>query len=196
MTALDAGGGGMHANAGPAEERATQVPTALAVLLVVLSLLVAGGAWVAVATRGGGDAAAPPVVPAERVLPDTLVGLPTTSHLTGPEAVDAVTGLHLGDVPVDAAEVADYAGGRVLVWVSWSTSEPADALVRRMTARIAEGGTPFSAPRVPARLNGVWVTVGSGQTHFYFARDGGVWWLAAEPDLARAAVAELLEVAG
>jgi hypothetical protein len=73
---------------------------------------------------------------------------------------------------------------------------PAEELVKRMTVRIAEGGTPFSAPRAPARLDGVWVTVGGGQTHFYFARDGGVWWLAADPDLARAAVTELLEVAG
>ncbi len=185
----------MHTDAGPAEERATQVPTALAALLVALSLLVAGGAWVAVATRGDRTEASAPVTAAELVLPSTLAGLPTTSHLTGPQAVDAVTGRHLGEVPVDAAEIADYGGGQVLVWVSWSTAVPAEDLVRRMTARIAEGGTPFSAPRSPAGLDGVWVTVGNGQTHFYFARSGGVWWLAARPNLARAAVTELLEVA-
>lgn len=175
------------------------VPTTLAVLLAVLSLLVAGAAWVAVASRGE-SARVPQADPGQglfgEVLPSTLVGLPTTTHLTGREAVEAVTGLHLGDVPVDAAEVADYGGGRALVWVSWSVDERADALVQRMRARIAAGGTPFRPPRVLAGMPGVWATVGNGQTHFYFARDGAVWWLAAEPDLARAAVTELLEVAG
>jgi hypothetical protein len=188
----------MHANAGPAEERAAQVPTALAVVLVVLSLLVAGGAWVAVATRGDRSAseALAPAAADVTVLPSTLAGLPTTTHLTGAEAVDAVTGLHVGDVPVDAAEIADYGGGKVLVWVSWSTASSAEDLVKEMTVKIAQGGTPFSAPREPARYDGVWVTVGNGQTHFYFARRDAVWWLAADPDLARTAVTELLGVAG
>ena len=185
----------MHANADPVDGRhepSPQVPTALAVLLVVLSLLVAGGAWVAVATRGG-DAG--PDAAAAEVLPSTLAGLPTTMHLTGPEAVTAASELHIGDVPVDAAEIADYGGGQIVVWVSWS-AEPAEDLVGRMTMAIAEGGTPFSTPRPSGAGDGVWATVGDGQTHLYFARGGAVWWLAADADLARAAVIELLEVAG
>lgn len=188
----------MHAHTEHPQDQGTRVPTSLAVTLVVLSFLVAGAAWVAVATRDDGATPAEPLAtsPFAEVLPPSLAGLPTTTHLTGAEAVEAVTGLHLGEVPVDAAEISDYGAGRVLVWVSWSASASADALVRQMTARIAQGDTPFRAPRVPVRMPGVWVTVGNGQTHFYFARDGAVWWLAAEPDLARAAVAELLEVAG
>jgi hypothetical protein len=191
----------MHVNADPVggrPEPSAQVPTAVAILLVVLSLLVAAGAWVAVATRGdgertnaeGGEAAVAP-----QVLPPTLGGLPGTVHLTGAEAVTTVTGLHIGDVPVDAAEIAEYGGGQVIVWVSWS-DEPADVLVDEMTLAIAEGGTPFSTPRRSAAGDGVWATVGNGQTHLYFARQDAVWWLAADEDLAREAITELLEVAG
>jgi hypothetical protein len=186
----------MHVNADPRSGRtepSAQVPTALAVLLVVLSLLVAAGAWVAVATRGGDGSGAQ--APAPEVLPSALAGLPATVHLTGGEAVATVRDLHLGDVPVDAAEVVDYGGGRLVVWVSWS-DQPADALVDQMTMAIARGGTPFSTPRPSGAGEGVWATVGNGQTHLYFARDGAVWWLAADAELARAAVAELLEVAG
>jgi hypothetical protein len=193
----------MHANADPVDGRhepSPQVPTALAVLLVVLSLLVAGGAWVAVATRGGdaeagSEDAQTATAAAPRALPSTLADLATTTHLAGPEAVTVVTELHIGDVPVDAAEIADYGGGQILVWVSWS-AEPAEDLVDRMTLAIAEGGTPFSTPRPSGAGDGVWATVGNGQTHLYFARDGAVWWLAADADLAREAVTELLEVAG
>jgi hypothetical protein len=191
----------MNANVDPVAGRpepSAQVPTAVAVLLVVLSLLVAGGAWVAVATRGdagaaGGEAGADAAPP--QVLPATLAGLPATVHLTGAEAVTTVTELHIGDVPVDAAEIVDYGGGQVIVWVSWS-DESADVLVDEMTLAIAGGGTPFSTPRPSAAGNGVWATVGNGQTHLYFARDGAVWWLAADEDLARGAITELLEVAG
>jgi hypothetical protein len=186
----------MQANADPMQGRpepVAQVPTALAVVLVVLSLLVAGGAWVAVATRGGDGSGAQ--ARSSRVLPSTLAGLPTTVHLTGAEAVTTVTDLHIGDVPVDAAEIVDYGGGRLVVWVSWS-DEPADVLVDEMTTAIAEGGTPFSMPRPSGAGEGVWATVGNGQTHLYFARGDAVWWLAADGDLARRAIAELLEVAG
>ena len=178
---------------------APSVPTPIAALLVVLSLLVAGAAWVA-ANRHGGPAPIPPTAPAagsfREVLPPSLAGLPVTTHLTGREAVDAVMGLHIGEVPVDAAEIADYGGGRVQVSVSWTTAEPAPALVARMTERIGAGDTPFLPPHRVRRLPGVWTTSGNGQTHYYFAREGGVWWLGADPALADDAVVELLEVAG
>jgi hypothetical protein len=110
--------------------------------------------------------------------------------------VDVVTRLHLGDVPVDAAEVADYGGGQVAVWVSWSSSVDAPTLVERMTDRIAEGGTPFAVPVAVERPDGAYRTRGNGQVHYYWARAGGVWWLAADRALAPTALDELAAGAG
>lgn len=177
--------------AGPDERR---VSTPIAVTLLVLSLAVAASAVVAVSLRSPDPAptAANPAAPTFlSVLPPELAGLPGTAHLTGSEAVEAVTGLHVGDVPVDMAEVARYGGGRIVVWVSWSAREPAGGLVERMTERIAEGGTPFSSPKAARGLEGLYVTEGNGQIHYYWAHDGGVWWLAADRGLARPAVVEL-----
>lgn len=181
------------------------VPTALAVVLVTLSLLVAGTAVVAVARRAHGSAAASVVASpeiatgtgtADGMLPASLAGLPATARITGTEAVDVVTGLHFGDVPVDEAEVAEYGGGRAIVWLSWSASVSAAALVARMTDRIAAGDTPFSSPRKVSSLRGVYATAGNGQVHYYFSRGGAVWWLAADRGLARRALAEVLGAAG
>ena len=177
---------------------APSAPTWLALLLVALSLVVAGAAVVAVASRsddGAAPAAVAPVAVAD-VLPSALAGLPTTVHLSGPEAVEAVTSLHLGDVPVHAAEVADYGGGQIVVWVSWSASEDAPTLVEQMTDRIAEGGTPFAIPVAAEQPDGAYTTKGNGQIHYYWAQDGGVWWLAADRALAQAALDELAGSAG
>jgi hypothetical protein len=156
---------------------------------MVLSLLVAAGAWAAVAVGRGSP---PPAGAgtADRVLPPRLAGLPITTHVGGEDAVRAVVELHIGDVPVDGAEVGAYGGGRIRAWVSWAATEPAPELVERMTRRIAEGGTPFSRP--VERRPGVWETVGLGRTHVYFAREGRVWWVEADEELLRAALRELL----
>ncbi len=178
------------------------VPTGLAVTLVVLSLVVAGAAVVAVARRAeppsqpaAGASVGNPVATGEGVLPSTLGGLPATVHVTGQDAVDVVAGLHLGDVPVDEAEVAEYGSGREVVWVSRSGTVSADTLVTQMTDRIAQGDTPFSTPRKVPTLRGVFRTVGNDQVHYYFARGEAVWWLAADRALARQALAEILGAA-
>lgn len=183
----------MGSSTSTVRREAPSAPTWLALLLVVLSLAVAGAAVVAVAGRS--DEAPTPVAEApvaSEVLPSSLAGLPATVHLNGPEAVEAVTSLHIGDVPADAAEVADYGGGQIVVWVAWSASEDAATLVERMTDRIAEGGTPFAIPVPAERPEGAFMTRGIGQVHYYWAQDGGVWWIAADRALAQGALDELV----
>ncbi len=180
-----------------ANRNSSTVPTWLALLLVTLSLGVAAGAVVAVARGSGpGDPSTEVASVGADVLPSVLAGLPTTVHLRGPEAVEAIARLHIGDVDVDAAEISDYGGGRIVVWVSWSASEGAAAQVERMTARIGEGGTPFSTPETAEAPDGAYVTTGNGQVHYYWAQDGGVWWLAADRGLAQAALDDLIGDAG
>lgn len=173
-------------------------PTWLALVLVALSVAVAVAAVVAVARRSGNGAPVADAAPTEatQVLPSSLAGLPTTVHLSGQEAVDAVTDLHIGDVPVHAAEVADYGGRQVVVWVAWSVDEDAATMVQQMTDEITQGGTPFAIPAPAEGRPGTYVTRGIGQVHYYWPQDGGVWWLAADRALAEPALDELVGATG
>ena len=98
-----------------------------------------------------------------------------------------------------SAEIAMYRGpaGEAMVWVARGTDE-ADAtdLTRRMVDSISSGGSPFAQPRRVAGTAGVWTTNGMGQVHFFFSRGDAVWWLSADPNNAREALAQLLEFAG
>ena len=129
-------------------------------------------------------------------LPATLAGAPMTNELTGQQAIQQIASLHGRDMPVVSAEIGQYANG-LTVWMSIE-SDPAGAadMVVRMGERIAGGGSPFELPKPFAAAPGVWITHGMGQTHFFFARGDAVWWLAAEPRLARSALSELIAAAG
>ncbi len=131
------------------------------------------------------------------ILPRTLAGLPMTEEVTGPDAVSEVAKLHGSDFPISSAEIAQYAGGRAMVWVSMSADAATSAtMAEDMAARIAEGGSPFDPPKALPGEEGVWVTHGRGQVHYFFARGDEVWWLSADRGIARLALSEVLEVAG
>ncbi len=133
---------------------------------------------------------------ASALLPRSLAGLRATDGVTGPEAVQQVSQLHGADFPIVSAEIATYegSGGTVTVWVARSADEAGAAdMTGRMAERISEGGSPFDPPRPLAGERGVWVTHGMGQVHYFFARGDAVWWLSADPGVAREALARVLE---
>ncbi len=133
---------------------------------------------------------------AARMLPPTLAGMPVSVDLTGTQAEQQVAKLHDADFPMRAAEIGQYGGGRATVWMSEAPDATSAATqVERMAERIAGGGSPFDPPEPLPDVQGVWVTRGMGQVHYFFARGSGVWWLSADRHLARRALSEILEVA-
>ena len=129
-------------------------------------------------------------------LPATLAGSTITDEVTGAQAIQQIASLHGTDLPIEAAEIGQYANGRVTVWMSIEPDAAgASDMVMRMSERIAGGGSPFAPPRPLAAEPGVWSTRGMGQMHFFFASGDVVWWLAADPDLARSALSELIDAA-
>ena len=131
-----------------------------------------------------------------RLLPSRLGALDLAWSLTGAEALRQVAGLHVGRFPLATAEVAGY-GPDTTVWVAIPAgTTPAHALVTEMTEAIAKGGSPFDTPAPLEGRPGVWQTTGAGQQHLFFARNGAVWWLAADETAAPDALAALLSEVG
>jgi len=130
------------------------------------------------------------------VLPGTLAGLELTGSVTGPDAVRQVSALHDEQFPITSAEVARYASGRAMVWVSWSAdAATAKTMVEQMAAKISQGGSPFDEPEPLSGEKGVWVTRGMGQEHFFFSKGNAVWWISADGRIARRALSEIQRVA-
>ncbi|GBC87755.1 hypothetical protein HRbin12_01773 [bacterium HR12] len=131
------------------------------------------------------------------LLPEELAGQRLTEHVEGPEAITAVQRLHGAEIPLTEAEVAVYGNGLATIWRSGAPdAATATEQVELMRERIADGGSPFDTPHPVPGHAGVYATRGMGLRHFFFARGTSVWWLAADPDIARSALLETLEVAG
>lgn len=129
-----------------------------------------------------------------RALPQSISGYALASQLTGPEAVTEISNLHLAGFPIEWAEVGWYGNGEIAAWVSRGPADgpSAEEMVNRMAARIGKGDTPFTPPQEMTGLKGVWTTEGAGQVHYFFAADGKVLWLSADPGLGEPALTELL----
>jgi hypothetical protein len=145
----------------------------------------------------GTNGAMPGMSRSDDPLPATLAGAPMTNEVTGPQAIRQIASLHGTDMPIESAEIGQYADGRLTVWMSTGADAAGAAdMVVRMGERISGGGSPFTPPRPFAAEPGVWSTRGMGQMHFFFASGDAVWWLAADPGLARSALSELIVAAG
>lgn len=142
---------------------------------------------------GSADGAMPAVSRSDDPLPATLAGASMTDEVTGPQAIRQIASLHGTDFPIVSAEIGQYADGRLTVWMSTESDAAGAAdMVARMGERISGGGSPFAPPRPFEAEPGVWITRGMGQVHFFFARGDAVWWLTADPSLARSALSELM----
>ncbi len=156
-----------------------------------------GGENGAMPVMGGSGGAMPAMSRSDDPLPATLAGAPLTNEVIGSQAIEQIASLHGRDMPVVSAEIGQYANGRLTVWMSTESDAAGAAdMVVRMSERISGGGSPFAPPRPFTAEPGVWTTRGMGQTHIFFARGDTVWWLAADPSLARAALSELIDAAG
>lgn len=179
--------------------RARTVPVAVITGIVVVASVAT--AWALSGRQTGAvmaDMAGMPGVGRDTIsklwIPDSVAGQPMTASVQGQEAIAQVAALHGSTFPVTDAAVATYAGGRVTIWVSAAPDAGAAARqVETMTGRIDGGTSPFAVPEPLRGEPGVFTTSGMGQRHFYFASARTVWWIAADPAIARRALTEILE---
>jgi len=115
----------------------------------------------------------------EAPLPDRIAGLALVDYVRGNEAVAAMSQLHINGIALTGGYIGHYEGGAT-VWVGIATDEgQAREMLRAMTERIAEGGTPFSAPQ-PLEMDGrtVYMVLGEGRRqHFYYQEGRALVWV-------------------
>ncbi len=127
-------------------------------------------------------------------IPNSLAGVPLTAQVTGDEALTAIARLHGKRFPLVDGIMGMYGDNAAMIWAS-GTWLPimAEKQVDAMTNRIAEGKSPFT-PIETRKISGttVYVLRWMGQLHFYFQYKQQVIWLAANTDIADAALTDLL----
>ncbi len=134
-------------------------------------------------------------------VPESLAGLALVDEVTGPQALTEVEHLHgkpLG-AGLDSAWIARYGQqGEATLWISRSNrEEDAVEMLDRMTVLIADGGTPFTGLEdIGEDAAPVYQLDGMGQRHYYFRSGTDLYWLAAPPAQAEAALQELLTSSG
>ena len=134
--------------------------------------------------------------PASLTLPEQLAGLPLSSQMTGPQAVTDFSNLHGERFPLTSGAVGFYGNNRATIWVAGAPlSLMAARLVTAMRDKIAEGNSPFTTSgEYQDNKRTIYALEGMGQKHFYFQSHNLVIWLAADADIADAAIQQLKEI--
>ena len=134
--------------------------------------------------------------PAGLILPDQLAGLPLSSQMTGPQVVADFSNLHGEQFPVTSGAVGFYGNNRATLWVAGAPLNlMAARLVTAMRDKISEGNSPFTPTgEYQDKLRTIYALEGIGQKHFYFQSHNLVIWLAADADIADAALQQLKEI--
>lgn len=134
--------------------------------------------------------------PAPLALPEQLAGLPLSSQMNGPQAVADFSNLHGKQFPLTSGAVGIYGNHQATLWVAGAPLNlMAARMVTTMRDKIAEGNSPFT-PRGEYQDNQrtIYILEGMGQKHFYFQSQNLVIWLAADADIADAALQQLKEI--
>jgi len=134
--------------------------------------------------------------PASLTLPEQLAGLPLSSQMTGPQAVTDFSNLHGEQFPLTSGAVGIYGDHQATLWVAGAPLNlMAARMVTAMRDKIAEGNSPFTpSGEYQDNQRTIYILEGMGQKHFYFQSHNLVIWLAADADIADAAIQQLKEI--
>jgi hypothetical protein len=134
--------------------------------------------------------------PATLSLPGQLAGLPLSSQMAGPQAVAEFSNLHGEQFPLISGAFGIYGNNQVTLWVAGAPLNlMAARLVTAMRDKIAEGNSPFTpSGEYQDNKRTIYTLEGMGQKHFYFQSHNLVIWLAADADIADAALQQLKEI--
>ena len=131
-------------------------------------------------------------------LPPEIHGLQLAESRSGTAAVEMINRLHGVSVAPPQTQIGFYGPPdmRALLYVSrFASSTDAESRLAVMAGKIEQGTPAFGHYRRfdvgRTQVNSVF---GGGQVHYFFTRGAELTWLAVPPQLARAALAELLAV--
>ncbi|MBE3068022.1 MAG: hypothetical protein IMZ73_11465 [Chloroflexi bacterium] len=116
--------------------------------------------------------------------------------MTGPQAVADFSNLHGEQFSLTSGAVGFYGNNRATIWVAGAPLNlMAARLVTAMRDKIAEGNSPFTTSgEYQDNKRTIYALEGMGQKHFYFQSHNLVIWLAADADIADAALQQLKEI--
>lgn len=159
-------------------------------------LLIGVGAVVVVGALGWLRLRQAMLNPAAAPLPEQVGGQPLWAADRGRQAAMEIAQLHQQAFPLTAAAVGLYQGeANAQLWVSgFPFAWMADRMAGAMRDRIASNPDLPFRPTGQQQMNGhtVYRLEGLGQQHFFFASGRLVVWLAADPEIAGQALADVL----
>jgi hypothetical protein len=133
--------------------------------------------------------------PGTAPLPPSVAGLSLRSTSIGRAAASEINRMHRQEFAMTTASVGIYGANQATIWAaSAPTRFSAGRMLDLMVVRIDEGKSPFTP--LGERKDGnttIYELDGLGQKHFYFQSKQLLIWLAADFDLAEAALGETLE---
>lgn len=132
-------------------------------------------------------------------LPPEIGGLELVHVISGPEAVAMTERLHGKAVAPSDTHIGRYGTGstHAMLYVSrFGSGQEAESVLADMSTSIGEGSSGFGHHKQFASGGGeIHVVLGQGQVHFFFVRAADLYWFGMAPGMARAGLAQLLDMA-
>lgn len=135
----------------------------------------------------------------EITLPDSISGLPLTRVISGEEAEKIIERMHDKSIAPDLNQIGFYTGNSrqaILYVSSFGSARKANKRLKEMSDEIGTAGSSGFGHQVQFRVNDhpIHLVVGYGQVHFFYAQGNYLYWLTIDADMARAALAQVLDV--
>jgi hypothetical protein len=130
--------------------------------------------------------------------PRRVAGLQLHHEVSGDRALDAVSQFYRDVTYVEGGWTAHYGDDPSLILYVATTGDPAaaSALITKTVDRVAAGLTPYRDPSlVSLDAASFYRMTGQEQIHYLFRLGADVVWLSADPEVASAALSDLLGVA-
>lgn len=132
-------------------------------------------------------------------LPPEIGGLELVQVISGPEAVAMTERLHGKAVAPSETHIGRYGTGstHAMLYVSrFGSGQEAESVLADMSTSIGEGSSGFGHHKQFASGGSeIHVVLGQGQVHFFFVRAADLYWFGMAPGMARAGLAQLLDMA-
>jgi len=133
----------------------------------------------------------------ESPVPESILHLERTELLSGESASEIINHLHQIEVTPADNYVGRYEGDghRATYYLSlYEDSNEANSELQAMVASMERGGHVFDHIRkISVKDHEVWMALGMGQAHYFFARDNRLIWLAVDVPIAEDAVNSLFQ---
>lgn len=134
--------------------------------------------------------------PGEISVPDQLTGLQQQGSTVGATAVSEIERLHNQDFAMTSGATASYGTvDPIRLWVGGTLlGFQAEDVLEAMRTSIEAGRFPFTnLGEMQIHNTNIYALESADQLHFYFRVGPTIIWLAANPDVAEQALAEVLE---